>query len=132
MTASTPISSNKDLVLEVMKSTFINRDSSVVPRYFATDYVQHNPSIPSGRDAIPALIAALAPGFKYEPGMVVADGDLVMIHGRYTGWGPKPMVAVDIFRVVDGKLVEHWDVMQEEVPAERTKSGNGMFSKPPA
>ena len=39
--------------------------------------------------------------------MIVAEGDLVMIHGRYTDWGPKPMVAVDIFRVVDGKLVEH-------------------------
>ncbi len=37
-----------------------------------------------------------------------------MIHGRYTGWGPKPMVAVDIFHVEGGKLVEHWDVMQEE------------------
>ena len=53
-----------------------------------------------------------------------------MIHGRYTGWGPQPIVAVDIFRVVGGKLVEHWDVMQEEVPAELTKSGNGMFTNP--
>jgi predicted SnoaL-like aldol condensation-catalyzing enzyme len=62
--------------------------------------------------------------------MIVAEGDLVMIHGRYTGWGPKPMVAVDIFRVVDGKLVEHWDVLQEEVPASATASGNPMFSRP--
>jgi hypothetical protein len=53
--------------------------------------------------------------------MIVAEGEYVMIHGRYTGWGPKPMVAVDIFRVVGGKLVEHWDVMQEEVRAELTK-----------
>jgi predicted SnoaL-like aldol condensation-catalyzing enzyme len=50
-----------------------------------------------------------------------------MIHGRYTGWGPKPLVAVDIFRVADGKVVEHWDVMQEEVPAAKTANGNGMF-----
>jgi hypothetical protein len=49
--------------------------------------------------------------------MAVADGDLVMVNGRYTGWGAKPMVAVDIFRVKDGKVVEHWDVMQEEVSA---------------
>ena len=60
--------------------------------------------------------------------MIVAEGDLVMIHGRYTGWAPKPMVAVDIFRVVDDKLVEHWDVLQEEVPASITANGNSMFS----
>ena len=59
--------------------------------------------------------------------MVVAEGEYVMIHGRYTGWAPKPVIAVDIFRIVDGKLVEHWDVMQEEVPAEQTVSGNPMF-----
>jgi len=59
--------------------------------------------------------------------MAVADGDLVMVHGRYTGWGPKPMVAVDIFRVKDGKVVDHWDVMQEKVS---TASGHAMFTKP--
>ena len=52
-----------------------------------------------------------------------------MVHGRYTAWGPKPVVGVDIFRVADGKVVEHWDVLQEEVPADFTKSGNPMFSE---
>jgi predicted SnoaL-like aldol condensation-catalyzing enzyme len=80
-----------------------------------------------GRDAIPGLIGQLAAGFRYEAGMIVAEGDLVMIHGRYTAWGPKPTVVVDIFRVVDGKLV---DVLQEAVPASATASGNPMFSRP--
>ena len=62
--------------------------------------------------------------------MAVAEGDLVMVHGRYTGWGPKPKVAVDIFRLKDGKVVEHWDVLQEEVPPADTASGNAMFTKP--
>jgi predicted SnoaL-like aldol condensation-catalyzing enzyme len=62
--------------------------------------------------------------------MVVEDGDLVMVHGRYVNWGPKPMIAVDIFRVRDGKLVEHWDVIQEEVPASATASGHPMFTTP--
>jgi predicted SnoaL-like aldol condensation-catalyzing enzyme len=62
--------------------------------------------------------------------MVVADGDLVMVHGRYVGWGPKPMVAVDIFRVANGKLAEHWDVLQDDVPADKTASGNSMFTRP--
>ncbi|HJY93134.1 MAG TPA: nuclear transport factor 2 family protein, partial [Candidatus Acidoferrum sp.] len=79
--------------------------------------------------AIAKLIPTLT-ALKYEPGMAVAEGDLVMVHGRYTGWGPKPMVAVDIFRLKDGKVVEHWDVLQEEVPATETASGNAMFTKP--
>ena len=119
---------NKKLVLAVLKGTFIDRDPNVVDRDFAPDYMQHNPSIPDGPAAIRGLIPGLAPDFRYEPGMAVASGDLVMVHGRYTGWGPKPMVAVDIFRVVDGKVAEHWDVMQEEVPADKTANGNAMFS----
>jgi predicted SnoaL-like aldol condensation-catalyzing enzyme len=55
---------------------------------------------------------------------------LVMVHGRYVGFGPKPMIAVDIFRVANGKLAEHWDVLQEEVPASATASGNPMFTRP--
>lgn len=121
---------NREVVLAVLKGAFIDRDPSVVERYFSAGYIQHNPSIPNGPSAIPALIAGLKPEFRYEPGMAVASGDLVMVHGRYTGWGPKPMVAVDIFRVENGKVVEHWDVMQEEVPANQTASGNPMFTVP--
>ena len=122
-------SSNKEVVLEVLKRAFIDRDPTVVDQYFAEDYKQHNPVIPDGPSAIAKMIPTLT-ALTYEPGMAVADGDLVMVHGRYTGWGPKPMVAVDIFRVKDGKVVEHWDVMQEEVSAADTASGHAMFTKP--
>jgi predicted SnoaL-like aldol condensation-catalyzing enzyme len=124
------VEANRQVVLAVLKGAFIDRDPNVVERYFSPGYIQHNPSIPNGPSAIPALIAGLKPEFRYEPGMAVASGNLVMVHGRYTGWGPKPMVAVDIFRVENGKVVEHWDVMQEEVPASQTASGNAMFSLP--
>jgi predicted SnoaL-like aldol condensation-catalyzing enzyme len=120
--------SNKQVVLKVLKGAFVERDLTVVDRYFAADYVQHNPSIPNGPQAIANLIPTLKEDLSYEVGMVVAEGDLVMVHGRYVGWGPKPLVAVDIFRLRDGKVVEHWDVMQEEVPASATASGNPMFS----
>jgi predicted SnoaL-like aldol condensation-catalyzing enzyme len=120
--------SNKEIVLRVLRGAFIDRDPSIVARYFSPTYVQHNPLIPDGAGAIPGLIAGLGKDFSYEPGMAVADGDLVMVHGRYVGWAPKPMIAVDIFRVADGKVAEHWDVMQEEVPASATVSGNPMFS----
>lgn len=119
---------NKALAIEAITGTFINRDASVPGRLFSPEYKQHNPTIPNGSAAIPDVIRALPPDFKYEMGLVVAEGDYVMIHGRYTGWAPKPVVAVDIFRVADGKLVEHWDVLQEEVPAEKTASGNPMFT----
>ena len=119
--------SNKEIVLKVLRGAFIERVAAVVDRYFSPDYVQHNPVIPSG----PGEIAQLIPTLKnrsYEIGIVVAEGDLVMVHGRYVGWGPKPLVAVDIFKVKNGKVIEHWDVMQEEVPASATASGNPMFT----
>ena len=97
--------SNKEIVPKVLKGAFIERDATVVDRYFSPDYVQHNPVIPNG----PAAIAGLIPTLKNlscEIGMVVAEGDLVMVHGRYVGWGPKPLVAVDIFKVKDRKVVE--------------------------
>jgi len=57
-----------------------------------------------------------------------ADGDIVMAHGRSVGFGPKPMVGVDIYRVEDGRVAEHWDLLQEEVSP--TSSGHPMFTVP--
>jgi len=118
---------NKQVVLKVLQGAFIERDATVVDRCFSRDYVQHNPVIQNGPGAIANLIPTLK-DLSYEIGMVVAEDDLVMVHGRYVGWGPKPLVAVDIFKVKNGKVVEHWDVMQEEVPASATASGNPMLT----
>jgi predicted SnoaL-like aldol condensation-catalyzing enzyme len=119
---------SKAIALKAIRGVFIERDARVVQELFAPDYIQHNPTIPNGRDAIAGLLGSLPEGFRYEPGMVVAEGSIVMIHGRYVGWAPEPMVAVDIFRVDNGRLVEHWDVMQAEVPAHETQSKNAMFT----
>jgi predicted SnoaL-like aldol condensation-catalyzing enzyme len=127
MTTSNSTEANKALVLAGIKGVFIDRDPSAVDRLFSADYRQHNPQIPNGPAAIKALLGNLSRDFKYEPGLVMADGDYVSIHGRYTGWGPKPMIAVDIFRVANDKIAEHWDVMQEEVPAAQSANGNSMF-----
>ena len=119
---------NKKLVGNAMHELFVTRDAAKAVRlYFGETYLQHNPMIPDGAEDLPKVVASLPANFKYEPGAIVADGDLVMIHGLYTGWGPKPLVTVDIFRVKNGKLVEHWDVMQENVPASQTKSHRPMF-----
>ena len=120
----------KQIALCALTGAFIDRDPRVVERYFASDYIQRNPAIPNGPKAIAEFIANLSKDFSYEPGMAVAEGNLVMVHGRYVGFGPKPMIAVDIFRVANGKVAEHWDVLQEEVPDSATASGNPMFQKP--
>ena len=123
---------NKALVLAGIKGVFIERDPTVLDRLFSDEYRQHNPSIANGTAAIKAILKNLGPDFSYEPGLVVAEGDYVMIHGRYVGWGPKPIVGIDIFRVTNGKIAEHWDVLQEEVPAAQSANGNSMFTGSPA
>jgi len=117
---------SKELVIKAVTEVFINGDAAALDRYWSENYVQHNPQIPNGREALKQMISG-GGNMKYEMGLVVADGDFVMVHARITGFGPKPLIAVDIFRVKEGKLAEHWDVLQEEVPAENTASKNSMF-----
>lgn len=117
--------STKAFVVNAVTELFIDGDVTAIDRYWAEDYIQRNPMFPSGREVIKELFGNMPPEFKYEIGMVIAEGDLVAIHGRYSGFGPKPMIAVDIFRVEDGKIAEHWDILQEEVL--ETVSGNPMF-----
>lgn len=107
---------NKALVTEAMTSLFQRRDAAAVDRLYAPDYVQHNSGIPQGRDALRTLVAGLSQEVYYEPGLIVAEGDLVAIHGRIRGWANAPQVVIDLFRVKGGKLAEHWDVLQNEVP----------------
>lgn len=119
---------NKALVLEAMTSLFQRHDVSAVERLYAPNYIQHNPNIPQGRDALQALVAGMSQDVYYEPGLIVAEGDLVAIHGRIRGWANEPQVVIDIFRVQGGRLVEHWDVLQNEVPAMAANGGISMFS----
>ncbi len=118
---------NKDLVKAAMTALFVDRDLTALERYWDPAYIQHNPRMPNGVDFFKAMIPSLGPNFRYEQGLVVAEGDIVIAHGRYVGWGDKTMIGVDIFRIANGKLAEHWDVIQEEVPASASVSGNAMF-----
>jgi predicted SnoaL-like aldol condensation-catalyzing enzyme len=118
---------NKALVLEAMTSLFQRRDASVVDRLYVSAYIQHNPTIPQGREALRSLVASLSPDVFYEPGLMVAEGDFVAIHGRIRGWSDAPQVVIDLFRIEDGRLAEHWDVLQNEVPATAALAGIAMF-----
>jgi hypothetical protein len=65
---------------------------------------------------------------KYEPGTIVAEGDCVIIHGRFSGFGrPVNWIAADIVRIKDGVLAEHWDVIQDEAARQESKSRLPMF-----
>lgn len=118
---------NKALVLDAMTSLFQRHDAAAVDRLYAAEYIQHNPGIQQGRGALHKLVAGLSQNVYYEPGLIIAEGDLVAIHGRISGWADVPQVVIDIFRIEDGKLVEHWDVLQNEVPAPAALGGISMF-----
>lgn len=85
---------NKALVLEAMTTLFQRHDASAVERLYTPNYIQHNPNIPQGRDALKGLVANISKDVYYEPGLMVAEGDLVAIHGRIRGWAEEPQPAL--------------------------------------
>jgi predicted SnoaL-like aldol condensation-catalyzing enzyme len=93
-------------------------------------YIQHSAHIAPGREGLFNLIKSLPPTLKYEPGTIVAEGDFVIVHGRFSGFGaPVNWIAADIVRIQDGILVEHWDVIQDEATEEQAISKRPMFGK---
>ena len=119
---------NKALVLEAFNAAFNQRDEGAYERYWSPDYIQHSAHIPPGRDGLRGLIAQCPPDMKYESGLIMAEGDYVMVHGRFTNIGqPKGWVTLDIVRIEDGLLAEHWDVIQDEVSKAESVSGLPMF-----
>ncbi|HEV2976575.1 MAG TPA: nuclear transport factor 2 family protein [Casimicrobiaceae bacterium] len=119
---------NKALVLEAFDTLFNKRDYVAAERYWSPNYIQHSAHIEPGRAGLFNLIKNIPPTLKYEPGLTMADGDFVIVHGRFSGHGrAKSSIAADILRIVDGVLVEHWDVIQDEASRAESKSGLPMF-----
>jgi predicted SnoaL-like aldol condensation-catalyzing enzyme len=121
-------SHNKALVLTAFDTLFNKRDYAVAERFWSPHYVQHSVHIAPGRDGLFNLIKSLPPTLKYEPGTIVAEGDFVIVHGRFSGLGlPANWIAADILRIENGRLMEHWDVIQDEATRASSKSGLPMF-----
>src|SRR5262245_17676167 len=119
---------NKALVLEAFDTLFNKRDYVAAERYWSPGYIQHSAHIAPGREGLFDLIRSLPATLKYEPGVIVADGDFVIVHGRFSGFGaPANWIAADILRIEDGLLVEHWDVIQDEATEDQSKSKAPMF-----
>jgi predicted SnoaL-like aldol condensation-catalyzing enzyme len=118
---------NKRLVLEAFDTLFNKRDYASAEKFWSPQYIQRSAHIEPGRDGLFNLVRALPPTLKYEPGTSVADGDFVIVHGRFSGFQPVNWIAADILRIEDGMLVEHWDVIQDEATREESKSKAPMF-----
>jgi predicted SnoaL-like aldol condensation-catalyzing enzyme len=126
----TTLERNKALVLEAFDTLFNKRDYVAAERYWSPDYIQHSAHIKPGREGLFDLIKSLPPTLRYEPGVIVAEGDFVIVHGRFSEFGaPMTWIAADILRIEDGILVEHWDVIQDEATREQSKSGLPMFGE---
>jgi predicted SnoaL-like aldol condensation-catalyzing enzyme len=121
---------NKALVLRAFDALFNKRDYSAAEQFWSPQYIQHSAHIAPGREGLFDLIKSLPPTLKYDAGTIVAEGNLVIVHGRFSGFGaPANWIAADILRIQDGLLVEHWDVIQDEATEEQSKSGAPMFGK---
>ncbi len=119
---------NKALVLDAFDTLFNKRDYAAAERYWSPHYIQHSAHIAPGREGLFNLIKSIRATLKYEPGVIAADGDFVIVHGRFSNFGlPVNWIAADIVRIENGILVEHWDVIQDESTREQSKSGQPMF-----
>ena len=119
---------NKAMVLEAFDTLFNRRDYAAAERFWSPDYIQHSAHIEPGRDGLFNLVRSAPATLKYEPGLIVAEGDYVIVHGRFSGRGsPVNWIAADILRIENGVLQEHWDVLQDEATEEQSKSKAPMF-----
>ena len=119
---------NRAFVLKAFDTLFNKRDYVAAQRFWSPDYIQHSAHIEPGRDGLFNLVRVSPPDMRYENGLTIANGDYVMLHGRFSNVGqPVDWIVVDIVRLHDGLLAEHWDVIQDEATAEQSKSGLPMF-----
>ena len=118
----------KNFVLKAFDTLFNRRDYDTAATLWSPDYIQHSAHIPPGRDGLFNLVRAAPPELRYENHVAAADGDFVLLHGRFANNGrSRAWVASDVIKVANGVIVEHWDTLQDEVTREESRSGLPMF-----
>lgn len=119
---------NKAIVLGAFDTLFNRRDYAAAKRFWSDRYIQHSAHIAPGREGLFELIRSVPETLRYENQLTVAEGDYVIAHGRYSGNGrPAAWIPADVVRLEDGKLAEHWDVLQDEATRSESLSGLPMF-----
>ena len=122
---------NKKMVTKFYEEVLFYRNADVIDKYIGSTYIQHNPRVPDGKEALRSFIKSSSKRSKSDgpTGEIVraiAEGDLVVLHVKsYSSPPSNDYAVIDIFRVAEGKIVEHWDVMQA-VP-DTSKNSNTMF-----
>lgn len=121
---------NLKLVLAFYEAAFGQHNISAVDQYISPEYIQHNPHVADGqqplKDFLVPLNAIKAKG-PVDIRHTSVTGDIVWLHLKTTGFNGEPLAIIDIFRVKDGKIVEHWDVIQEIPPLSESKNSHPMF-----
>ena len=121
---------NKALVLDAFDTLFNKKNYAAAEKYWSPNYIQHSAHIEPGRDGLFNLIRSTPDTLRYEHQLIVAEGDYVIVHGRFTGYGrPVAWITADIVRIENGRLAEHWDVLQDEATKAQSKSGLPMFGE---
>ena len=120
---------NKSIVLDAFETLFNKRDYENALKFWSPKYIQHSAHIPPGRESLFELVKNVPAALRYENQLIVAEGDFVLLHGRFSGLGKgvPNWVVVDIVRMANGVLAEHWDVIQDEATADESQSGLPMF-----
>jgi predicted SnoaL-like aldol condensation-catalyzing enzyme len=119
---------NKALVLQAFDTLFNKRDYAAAERFWSPDYIQHSAHIAPGREGLFNLVRSVPETLRYENQLIIAEGDYVIAHGRFTGMGrPAAWIAAAVIRFEDGLLKEHWDVLQDEATKAESVSGLPMF-----
>ena len=129
LAGSTPdLQANKALVEQFFRAVE-SRDKQTVVQIVREDYIQHMPNIPTGRAAILNYIDMVAPkgkGTTPKFARVIAEGDLVVVHFRRDD-ANGPVATMEIFRIQDGMIAEHWAVTEPIPPVEKARNKNGMI-----
>jgi predicted SnoaL-like aldol condensation-catalyzing enzyme len=120
---------NKALVLDAFDTLFNKRNYTAAEKYWSPNYIQHSAHIPPGRKGLFDLVKNSPATLRYENQLTLANGDFLILHGRFSGLGPSlpNWIVADVVRLENGVLAEHWDVIQDEATREQSKSGNPMF-----
>lgn len=118
----------QELVIALVTAVFVDYDVEAARQLLAPDYIQHNPSIPTGADGLLNLIPiAKQTGLTVTTHRIITEGDIVVAHNTFENadaFGAPTLVSFDVFRIEDGILVEHWDNLQ--APPAETASGRSM------
>ena len=113
----------KTFILDAFDTLFNQRDYAKAAQFWSPDYIQHSAHIPPGRGGLFGLVRAMPPSLRYENHLILADGDVALLHGKFSGHGGRPWLAADRLRLEDGLLIEHWDVLADEPTEGESVSG---------